>query len=455
MKKTNQKTIFSVAFGMAACLLANGQQQLPASSGRSGSGGGGGGYSSGGERGSVVQVISNPEVLAELSLSGDQQQKVANVLDRVRAIEDELFADLRRASQGRIEGTQARNDQTAKKYQEAHQQLAGATARILALLTPAQKARLQTLCQQAAAGGGGSQTLRGPGQGFARSGGGSGPGRYSGGGGGGSGGGSGGQGGLASGQPGVRVGGSFGGGGSSGGVGGGGGGGAGGSSGSGPTAGSRNEYQSGGGPGGVVTVIANTLIQEQLGLSGPQRQQIAEITGQVRQFEAAFNTDARPSGARLTSTREHFEQRKQKEESTRQAVADAGEEVMRLLTTVQQTRLKEICLQAQGPGALFKPEVIRALGLTATQQVKLASMRQEAERQSAALYRGGDLANVGERLQALQADTASRMISSVLTPAQQTKLEQMKGKEFAGIARFSTGFAGGRGGGSSSSSQSK
>ena len=49
---------------------------------------------------------------------------------------------------------------------------------------------------------------------------------------------------------------------------------------------------------------------------------------------------------------------------------------------------QEICLQAQGADALFKTEIIQALGLTATEQIKLANLRQEAERQTSALYSG-------------------------------------------------------------------
>ena len=146
-----------------------------------------------------------------------------------------------------------------------------------------------------------------------------------------------------------------------------------------------------------------------------------------------------------TSRIESFEQQRQREESMRQAVARAGEEILQKLKPAQQKRLKEICLQAQGADALFKPEIIQALDLTATQQIKLASMRQEAERQALALYGPGNNhgqppAPIGpdshaERLR-VQVDTERRMIGSVLTPAQQAKLGQLRGNEFAGAARF-------------------
>jgi hypothetical protein len=206
----------------------------------------------------------------------------------------------------------------------------------------------------------------------------------------------------------------------------------------------RNEYQNGGGAGGVVRVISYDRVQEQLKLSDEQRLRIGELTEQVKQAETGFFADLRNPAS--SSSVEWEEQRRQKEESTRQAVARAGEEILQKLDPAQQKRLKEICLQAQGANALFKPEIIQALGLTATQQIQLASMRQEADRQASALQVPannprqppvlGAPDSLAERIKAIQVDTERRMIGSVLTPAQQTKLRQMRGPEFAGVARF-------------------
>src|SRR5262245_45455807 len=160
-----------------------------------------------------------------------------------------------------------------------------------------------------------------------------------------------------------------------------------------------------------------------------------------------------------------MEERKQKERSTRRAIVEAGEEILRQLQPIQKKRLQEICLQAQGGEALFKPEMIQALGLSATQQIKLANLRQEAERQISALYQPHvsarqapppiDLGAVAERTMSIQRDSENRMIN-VLTVAQQNRLKEMRGKEFAGVARFTPANvnATGDGGGLTSVTQS-
>jgi hypothetical protein len=359
----------------------------------------------------VIQVISDGEVQTELNLSSEQQQQVGAVLRRVKAMEDELFAEFRSYQEQRVGSELARQEQRLKKYDEAHQQLAIATEKILEQLTPAQRTQLQAFCQQAKADEAGFQAR------------------------------------MLAPQTGIR----FSGGGSSGGGGGGV---------SGPGTSSRGEYLSGGGPGGVVRVISYERVQQLLGLNEKQRGQIAETIGQVNQFETGLSNEIRSSYRRLNP--EWYEQRKQKEDATRQAVSDAGEEILRLLPPVQRNRLKEICLQAQGVDALFKPEIIQALGLTATEQIKLANLRREAERQTSALYGGRgnpgqppppiDFNTAAERTRAIQRETERRMITSVLTPAQQIKLKEMQGKEFAGAARFGSSYSGGGGGGGTASS---
>ena len=402
--------MFAIAIGVLGCLMANAQPQPQLIRGMrgnagGGSGGGGGGYTSGGERGSVVQVIASPEVRAELNLNDEQQLQASNILRQVKAKEDELFKDFRRSMLERYDARHSRNDEQGKKYEEANHQLARATEQIVAQLTPTQRTQLRELCRQALADERGFQERMTRSQG---------PGGPTG------------WGGMS-------------GGGSS-------------SSSAGSGGGTqRTEYASGGGPGGVVRVISYPGVQEQLKLSDEQRAQIAEITGQLREFESSFHADPQSSrrasfAQQMAQQKQQSEQRKLKEDSTREAVARAGEEMTQLLTPVQQKRLKEIRLQVQGADALFKPEIIRALGLTATQQIKLGKLREETNRQV--------LSQSPEQRMALRCEGEQRMISSVLTPEQQRKLQEMKGKEFAGAIRFGTASAGGGGsaGGSFNSS---
>ena len=463
MKTTEWRAMVAIVLGVLGCLMANAQPQPQPVRGRHGnavggssSGGGGGGYAAGGERGSVVQVIRSQEVQAELGLSEKQQLQVSNVLCQVNAKEDELFRDFE-SMMGRNASSLSRDAEQGKKFEEANEQLAHATDEIVAQLTVTQRAQLRELCRQALADENGFRQRMAASEGIG------GPaGR-----GGGSGGGSSGF--SASGGGGTRRGEYAPGSGPNGfqertarsqefggpaGQGGGSGGASSGFSGSGGGGTQRNEYASGGGPGGVVRVISYPGVQEQLKLSAAQRTKIAAITGQLREFESSFSADLRSSRrASLVQRKQQFEHQKQefelqrqKEDSTRQAVAHAGEQITQLLTAVQQKRLREIRLQVQGADALFKPEIIPVLGLTTTQQIKLGKLREETNRQV--------FLESPEQRMALRSEGEQRMIRSVLTPEQQRKLQEMKGKEFAGAIRLGTSSAGGGGsaGGSFNSS---
>jgi Spy/CpxP family protein refolding chaperone len=360
----------------------------------------------------VVQVIRYPEVRAELNLHDAQMSQVSNILSQVKAKEVELDEEFHRSMVATREANVterdamfSRREEPAKRIAEANQELARATEQIIAELTPAQRTELQELCRQALADEKGFQERMTSSQGL-----------------GGVSGQSGGSGGGA-----ISI------------------------SGSG-----RHEYADGGGPGGVIRVISHPGVQEQLKLSDGQRTKIAEITGQVREFESSFHAgleSSRKSSVaerkaqwqqQLAQRRQRFEQLQQKVNSTRQAVERAGEEMTKLLTPAQQKRLNEIRLQVQGADALFKPYIIRALGLTTTQQIRLGKLKEETNRQ---VFLAGN-----EQRRAVQREGERHMISSVLTPEQQRKLQEMKGKEFAG--NFGFPAASGGGGGSADASSS-
>src|SRR5438552_12993342 len=143
MNKTNRTILLVLIAGITACHQANGQTQTqsPPANIRSHTGKDAGwtGYSTGGERGGVVQVISDAEVQAELKLNNEQQKLVGDILRHVKAMEDELFEDFRRSHLNQSDRLRALREERAKQYREANQQLARATEKILALLTPAQR----------------------------------------------------------------------------------------------------------------------------------------------------------------------------------------------------------------------------------------------------------------------------------------------------------------------------
>jgi len=197
MKKSDEKMILALVFATVASFQANAQPRL--SQATTGTGGvstnvstrSGGSYVSGGERGSVVQVVRDVGVQAELNLSGEQLQRISDILGRVQAMESELFEDFRRHQTSQRDGSRARSEQRLEKLEEARRQLAAATKSILERLTPTQQNQLKALCREAAAdeagfqarmssnprngGGGGFGPAGGGGGGFGNAGGSGGP----------------------------------------------------------------------------------------------------------------------------------------------------------------------------------------------------------------------------------------------------------------------------------------
>src|ERR1051325_6927713 len=114
MKTADQKLLLGLVFAMAACFPALPQTRVAPATPGAASGGsasathGGAGYFSGGERGSVVQVVRDAEVQAELNLSQEQRQQITDILVRVQAMEAELFDEFRRNQQAHIDAGRTR-----------------------------------------------------------------------------------------------------------------------------------------------------------------------------------------------------------------------------------------------------------------------------------------------------------------------------------------------------------
>src|SRR6266498_705479 len=123
MRMPSQSSALALVGAMTVCQPANGQaqaQSAPSTSGLSTTKESGwSGYSSGGERGGVVQVISDADVQAELNLNNDQQQRVGDILRQVKSIEDGFFEDFRRAHQEGSDNGGSRGVDQSKRYEEA------------------------------------------------------------------------------------------------------------------------------------------------------------------------------------------------------------------------------------------------------------------------------------------------------------------------------------------------
>jgi Spy/CpxP family protein refolding chaperone len=179
-------------------------------------------------------------------------------------------------------------------------------------------------------------------------------------------------------------------------------------------------------PGGErMMLLANEKVQQELELVDEQKQQIKEISDNLRtELQGAF------AGGQDLSQEEREKRRTQVREKTQEASKKLDE----LLLPHQTERLKQIVLQVQGPRALADEEVAQTLNLSEEQKKQLTSIQEETQRQMRELFRAGGgqdgdrqaaFAKVREAQQA-----ASEKMLAVLTDEQRTKFEEMKGEAF-------------------------
>src|SRR5262249_37457169 len=124
--------------------------------------------------------------------------------------------------------------------------------------------------------------------------------------------------------------------------------------------------------------------------------------------------------------------------------------VEEILTKDQLKRLGEISLQQRGGHALGDPEVAKALGLTEEQTQRIQKIQPEALQQMQTLAleqwqgmfeKGGKplqtqnaFARIAKRFQELTRTTGESLLE-VLTPEQETRWRELKGKPFKGGGR--------------------
>lgn len=140
---------------------------------------------------------------------------------------------------------------------------------------------------------------------------------------------------------------------------------------------------------------------------------------------------------------------KQRLERTREEKAKLAE----ILLPNQLKRLNEIFVQVNGLNALQDDDIAKELAITEVQKTKLAEVRQangEAMRsQGREAFAGLDDAARAAKFAEMRKEADAKLLA-VLTPDQQKKYEEMKGKPFAmpeGAGRGGFGGGGGGGGG--------
>ena len=209
-----------------------------------------------------------------------------------------------------------------------------------------------------------------------------------------------------------------------------------------------------------VPRLANMpALQKDLGLSAEQRDAVKAIIEEVRVFEARMPKDIEQTPAPSLESAKAAKCAEAQKELSR-----AGERIVRLLTPAQAKRLEQVRLQYAGTEALFRPDVIRALGISPEQQQRLGEIRDQAKADVAAV-RGRTTKGAVKQPASGAAPQSEgeiirrsdrRMLEEVLTAEQQAKLKKLKGAPFAFEPKYSldmtlgvtsSGNGGGRSGG--------
>lgn len=350
------------------------------------------GYQSGGERGSIIRVVSNHEAREDLQLSPAQQQQVDEVLNEIAKLESAHFLSfnqsMQAAMQNRREAAEVRN----RQLQEMRAALSQTTAAILQELTAPQKTRLEAIRKRdittGASRGGQSQ----PGAGF----------------GGGSSSGGGGGGGSMLAGPGFANG----------------------------PAPANHSYTAAGGPGAVVYAIRRPEVQTELQLSPQQRDRINELLTELEKTESRGMPNPREAAGQFA--RQQHESRQQKDRQVRQQVEALGQQIEGFLTPQQRERVRQLQLQALGSEALTRPEIIRSLGISTVQQARYANLKQEENNRISTVLQasqtGGAAQDPGSQILAIRHETEEKLMKLVLKPDQKSRLLELRGKELPSLS---------------------
>jgi Spy/CpxP family protein refolding chaperone len=192
----------------------------------------------------------------------------------------------------------------------------------------------------------------------------------------------------------------------------------------------------------VQLVAQAEEVQAALNLTDEQKTKVEEIDDQLREDRRDL---FQQGGGDFRAMRDEMEKLNQEASAKLAEVLDEG----------QQKRLMGILIQVNGASSLLDTAVAKELGVTEDQKTKLSEVRDEnmdAMREAMRDLRDQDLSReeIGAKMQELRTESDKKFLA-VLTPAQQTQYEELKGdpveidrSQFRGFG--GRGFGGGRGG---------
>ncbi|HTU93370.1 MAG TPA: hypothetical protein VMF69_25035 [Gemmataceae bacterium] len=180
----------------------------------------------------------------------------------------------------------------------------------------------------------------------------------------------------------------------------------------------------GGFGGGMLSLLTQKPVQEELKLSEEQVKKVTELQAKERENRPDFQG----------LDREEI----QKKMAERTKVQN--EAIAKILDDKQFKRVKQISLQVQGPRAVNNAEVAKALNITDEQKEKIREIQTKSFQEMRDL--GGDEEG-RKKIPELMKQTNEKMMG-VLTAEQKTKLKEMQGEPFKNLSELQRPQFGGR-----------
>jgi len=187
----------------------------------------------------------------------------------------------------------------------------------------------------------------------------------------------------------------------------------------------------GGGPGGggLLMLLNQKAVQEDLKLSEDQTKKVQELAQKQRDSFRDFQN---------LSQEERQKKGQEMAAANQKALAE-------ILNADQMKRAKQLSLQERGARALGEEEVASSLNLSAEQKDKVKSILDDQRKQMGELFQPGGNREEAQKKMADLRKATDEKLSAVLSADQQAKWKEMSGEPFKGeFQRFGAGAGGGQ-----------
>jgi len=183
----------------------------------------------------------------------------------------------------------------------------------------------------------------------------------------------------------------------------------------------------GAGPMGYISLLNDGKVLKELNLSDEQQAKVAAAVGEAAnvmstEMKNGFRAMSRNASPRDPANIMSNAAKKQQDKLLKK--------LDKILQPEQLNRLKQIHMQADGPMALFDPEVARSLKITPEQQEKMKALMDDFQNAMSQSVKGHQDLNSGGAMMKLDGKRTKELTEKmydVLTEEQRAEFEKMKG----------------------------